>query len=210
MKHHWILLFTVLAGVSAVAGAGVIFSTGNIPQTDEPVLFHDSCVGCVDGPGMTVVGHLQSSNTLVDLTSNTLLTAVGPGHNTVSTDAGFDAMAITIPGFTYDTIIFQLTSLSTAADGTVTFTAHTLTGNVPLDFVSSALFDSHTGGNYYTITTTAGTQITELDISTTQLQHDISQMRIGLGVAIPEPSTFVLLLTGFLAVIVLHRRADRH
>jgi len=191
LKH--LFLSTAVLGLISITGveAGVTFQLGNSPQIDEPVLFHDSCVGCVDGPALLVIGHEQTSNILVDLTSDTPLTAVGPGHDTVSTDTGFSNMDLTIPGYAFSTIILQLTSLSSAADGTVTFTAHTSDG----DFISDAFFDDHTGGNYFTIITTLGTAINSLDLTTTQLQHDISQIRVGDTTAVvPEPGTAGLLL----------------
>src|SRR5512141_2145691 len=112
MRTTSILPLILLA--ASIASAGVIFSTGNIPQTDEPALFHDSCVGCVDGPANTVIGHLQTSNILVDLTSTNQLVAVDPGHNAVSTpgDAGFNNFSIVLPGYTFTSIILQLSELS--------------------------------------------------------------------------------------------------
>lgn len=188
---------------ASIASAGVIMSTGNNPQTDEPVLFNDSCTGCVDGPANTVTGHLQPSNILVDLTSTNQLVVVDPGNNAVSTpgDAGFNNLSIMLPGYTFTSIILQLSELSSVTDGTVTFTAHTLgDGN----FTSSALAVSHTGGgqNYYTITTNSGTVITELDLSTSLLQHDISQIRIG-GAAgtVPEPATYGMVGTALVGLV---------
>ena len=188
----------VLLAVAAFhAQASVIFSIGNNPQADEPVLFHDSCAGCVDGPALLVIGHLQTSDYLVDLTSDSFLSAVGPGHNTVSSDSGFDQLGITVPGHSYTSIVLQLTSLSTVPDGTVTFTAHTLADG---DFNSSALFDDHTGGNYFTITTDMGSRMTGLDLTTTQLQHDVSQVRIGeAGLVTPEPGSLILLGSALIA-----------
>lgn len=192
-------------GVCALsAQAGTVFSLGNNPQTDEAVLFHDSCAFCVDGPALTVSGHTQGSDLTVNLTSDTNLTAVGPGHSTVSTDTGFSTLSIAMPGYSFSSIILQLTSLSSAIDGTVVFTAHTVAdGNIS----SAALFDGHTGGNYFTITTDGGTLITQLDITTTQLQHDISQIRIGGSFVVPEPGTFGLagIALGGLALFVRRR-----
>lgn len=190
------------------AQASVLFDTGNNPQTDQPALFHDSCasIGCVDGPALTVIGHLQFSDILVDLTSPTNLTAVDPGHNSVSTplDAGFNTMSIRVPGYSFTSIILQLTSLSTVPDGTVTFTAHTVADG---DVVSSALLDAHTVGNYYTITANGGSLITSLDLSTMQLQHDISQIRIGSqAFPTPEPGTFGLVGFALAAAGLFFRR----
>ena len=207
MKITSLLTLTLL--VASIASASVIFSTGNNPQTDEPVLFHDSCAGCVDGPGTTVIGHLQFSNILADLSSTEQLVAVDPGHNAVSTplDAGFNNLSIVVPGYTFTSIILQLTELSLVTDGTVTFTAHTFADGNPS---SAPLFVSHTGGNFYTITTDSGTLITQLDLSTSLLQHDISQIRIG-GAAgvVPEPATYGMVGAALFGLAFLRRRLPR-
>jgi hypothetical protein len=111
-------------------------------------------------------------DTAVDFTTTDVggLAVIGPGFNAVSgvnSTTGFDDMAITVPGHTFTSIIVQLTSLASATNGTVTFTALTMAGG---PFVSTAFVDSHTGGNYFTITTTGGTLITELDFTTTQFR----------------------------------------
>jgi hypothetical protein len=208
VKTLWRILAALAVIGAAPVQAGVIFSLGNNPQTDENVLFHDSCAGCVDGPALMVVGHTQNSNVLADLTSDVPIMAVGPGHNTVGTDTGFSWMLFTIPGYTFQTMILQLTELSTAGDGSVIFTAHTVADG---DLTSAALFEGHTGGNYYTVTVTAtgGTLITGLEFSTAQPQHDVSQIRVGAVAAeIPEPAT--MLLTGAVLMgLGLMRRRNR-
>jgi len=159
--------------------------------------------------GSLVIGHMQISNFLVNLTSTAQLVAVDPGHNAVSTpgDIGFNNLSIVVPGYSFTSIILQLTELASAPDGTVTFTAHTLADG---NFISSALFVDHTGGNFYTITTTSGTRITQLDLATTQLQHDISQMRIGGAAStVPEPATSALIGSALIGLAFLRRRLPR-
>jgi hypothetical protein len=205
MKPVMCILFAIWT--TQIGSAGLIFSSGNNPQTDEPVLFHDSCAGCVDGPGTLVIGHLQSSNFLVDLTSPSPLVAVGPGHNAVSTNSdGFTDLSIFIPGYSFSSIILQLTEMPSAPDGLVIFTAHTSgEGN----FTSPALFVDHTGGTFYTITTTSPTSLIQLDLTTTELQHDISQIRIGGANAIPEPSTSALIGSALIGLAFFRRRPIR-
>ncbi|HSR06999.1 MAG TPA: hypothetical protein VLM42_07610 [Bryobacteraceae bacterium] len=209
MKTTSILPLLLLA--ANMVSAGAIFLPGNNPQTDEPVLFHDSCTGCVDGPANTVIGHLQSSDILVDLNSTNQLVAVDPGHNAVSTpgDAGFNNLSIVLPGYTFTSIILQLSELSSVTDGTVIFTAHTLADG---NFTSSVLPVSHTGGgqNFYTITTNSGTLITQLDLSTSLLQHDVSQIRIGGAAgAVPEPASYGMVGTALVALIFFRSRLGR-
>lgn len=204
-------IFPLILYAASIASAGVIFSTGNNPQIDEPVLFHDSCTGCVDGPANTVTGHLQFSNVLVDLTSTNQLVAVDPGHNAVSTpgDAGFNNLSIVLPGYTFTSIILQFSELSSVTDGTVIFTAHTLADG---NFTSSALAVNHTGGgqNFYTITTNSGTVITQLDLSTSLLQHDVSQIRIGGAAgAVPEPASYGMVGTALAGLIFFRHRLRR-
>lgn len=196
-------------GLAALsANASVIYTAGNTPQTDEATLFHDSCSGCVDGPGTLVIGHLQTTNLLVYLTTSGQVEAVDPGHNSVTTPGhvGFSDLSISIPGYSFTSIILNLTELSTALDGTVTFVAHTVADG---DISSVPLFVNHTGGNYYTITTNSGTRIIQLDFLTSQLQHDISQIRIGGAEAIPEPATFGLVGIGLAGLAILRRRRSQ-
>jgi hypothetical protein len=187
--------------------AGVIFNLGNTPQPDSPALFHDSCVGCIDGPGTLVVGHLQSSNILVHLTSPSQLVAIDSGHNTVKSpgDVGFQELNITVPGYSFTSIIFQLTELSLAPTGSVQFSAQTeldgVIGSIPFDL-------PHTGGTYFTITTTGATRITQLGILSTELLHDVSQIRIGGEPSIssvPEPAPFALIGAALIALRLLKR-----
>jgi hypothetical protein len=162
-------------------------------------------------PGVPVVGHLQQvvPDTAVDFVSQEAIQVVGPGYNAVSgasSTIGFDDLAISVPGQTFTSIIFDLTLLASATDGTVTFTAKTVSGG---PFVSSAFFDSHTGQNYFTVTTNSGTQITELDILSTQFQDNASQVRIG-GVSnttiVPEPASYGLAGFALLGLAFLRRR----
>jgi hypothetical protein len=210
MKTSHLVALALFA--ASISSAGVIFSTGNIPQIDSNVLFNCSTI-CSNGPP-SVVGHLQqvTPDTAVDFTSAEGLTVMGPGSNAVSgqnSTTGFDDMAITVPGHTFTSIILQLTSLASATDGTVTFTALTTAGG---PFVSTALFDSHTGGNYFTITANSGTLITELDFITTQFQDNVSQVRIG-GVSgvttVPEPATFGLAGAALVGLALFRRRRPR-
>jgi PEP-CTERM motif-containing protein len=207
-------LITLALFAASIASASVIFATGDNPQVDSAVLFNCPTV-CTSGSGLTVTGHLQQviPDTAVNFTSlDDILVTVAPGNNTISglsSTVGFDDIAITIPGHTFTSIIVQLTSLASATDGTVTFTAFTFGGG---SAVSPALFDSHTGGNFFTITTTGGTQITELDLSTTQFQDNVSQVRIGgvSGVSmIPEPATYCMVGVALAGLASLRRQRSR-
>jgi len=191
-------LVLALGGTEVVANAGVTFTAGNNPQVDSAVLYNCPTL-CTDGPGNLIVGHLQQviPDTAVDFTSEETLQVTGPGYNALSglsSTVGFDDLAITVPGHTFTSIILQLTSLASATDGTVSFDATLADGTTHV--LSDPLIDSHTGGNYFTvtITTTLGDAMQELAFTTTQWQDNVSQVRIG-GISntsiIPEPSTFL-------------------
>ena len=217
MKKSRLLALTLFA--AGIGSAGVIFDSGNVPQTDSNVLFN--CVAiCVNGPP-SVVGHLQQviPDTAVDFTSAEGLSVIGPGFNAVSgqnSTTGFDDMAITVPGHTFTSIILQLTSLASMPDGTVTFTAFLSGGG---SVISSALVDSHTGGNYFTILATGGSLITELDFASicspctstsgNLMQDNVSQVRIG-GVSgatiVPEPATYGLTGAALVGLAFFRRR----
>jgi len=202
-----VLILLVLLSVSA-AQASVLFATGNASMSENVLFGHSTCAGCVDGPAVTVVGHGQNSNILVDFTDfdNPLINLVISGANTITYDpsgtAGFSLLDIAAPGYYISGIMFQLTEISTVSDGLATFTAHTDGGDV----ISSPFTLLHQGGglNQYNITSTGGTLISSIDISTTNVLHDISQIAITLE-PVPEPATYGM-AGAALAVLALWRR----
>ena len=210
-------------GVTGLASAGVVITAGNNPQTDSSVSFNCPTV-CTSGPATTVVGHLQqvTPDTAVDFISDDTLTTTGsPGNGAVSgmsSTVGIDDVSITVPGHTFTSLILQASLLASAPDGYIFFTVDTLSDG---SFSPSGFADSHTGGgqNYFTITTTLGSLITDVHFSswqdlaqtTTNYQDNISQVRIGgvSGVTItPEPATDGLAGLA-LAVLSLIRRRKR-
>ena len=200
-----LLLFVSLSIVQATP---VTFLVGNIAQSgDENILFgHASCLGCVDGPSPTVIGHGQGSNILVDFANfdSPLVNLQTSGSNTVtcdvcSTTVGFNNVSVFAPGYYFTTIILNLTEISAAPDGLVTFTAHTNAG----DFSSGAVTD-HTGGTFYTITTDAATRINSLDFSNNFALHDFSQVRMTLS-PVPEPATYVLSGLALVGIALIRR-----
>jgi hypothetical protein len=201
------LIFVALLSIPA-AQASAIFATGNASMTENVLFGHSTCVGCVDGPAVTVVGHGQNSNILVDFQNfdNPTVNLVISGANTITYDpsgqAGFGLLNIAAPGYYITGIMFQLTEISTVTDGTVTFTAHTTGGDV----ISNALTLLHQGGglNQFNVTTTGGTLISSLDISASDLLHDISQVSITLQ-AVPEPASYGI-VGAALAGLALWRR----
>lgn len=203
-----VLIALAFTSASASDAAAILFGTGNASMNENVLFGHSTCGGCVDGPAVTVVGHGQNTNILVDFTdfNSPLVNLLVSGANTVTYDsagqAGFSQLRITTPGYYITGVMFQLTALSTSTDGTVGFTAHSNIGDVAS--TSFALLHQGGGTNQYNITTSGGALITGLDISSSVLLHDISQVSISLT-PVPEPATFGL-MGAALAGIALWRR----
>lgn len=203
MRFTLFAFFAFLTLSVAFAGP-VTFGTGN-PNLDN-VIWHSSCGGCTDGPAQTVIGHDQLNNILVDFTDTDSpiiqLYASGATQLTcqlcTNTSIGFENLNISDPGYAFTEIMFQLTEQSTATNGSVTFTAHTTSGN----YSSSPMTVAHQGGgqNQFDIfVNTPGVQILSLDVSNNMILHDISQVAMTITSA-PEPGSIVLMGAGLVAL----------
>jgi len=195
---------------ASASPAAVIFAAGNAAMNENVLFGHSSCGGCVDGPAVTIVGHGQNSNTLVDFVDfdAPLINLLISGANTITYDpagtAGFSKVNINVPGYYIAGIMFQLTEISTVTDGTVTFTAHTNGGDVS----SGALTLLHQGGglNQFNVTSNGGTQISSIDLSTSLLLHDLSQVSITLQ-SVPEPGTYGMVGAALAGLALWRRKA---
>lgn len=188
---------TVVLGLSAVAGANVLFSTqGTLPPPREEVQFNDPDLVL---NGMLLEGITNQSNAIIEFTGEESLLAQGLGQaGIIAEDGGFDALTIEPAD---DLLVFTGIGFNLFAveDGSVTITAHTVGGS------ASETFDLRRNGqNRFNVTTDHGDLLHRLDIATTVDLSDARQVRLQGLTVIPEPGSLALLGAG--GLLALRRR----
>ena|SRR5947207_13765393 len=110
----------LLIGCGAM-NASIIFTLGNNPQPgEENVLFN--APGLISGPALTVTGTTQTSNFLVNFTSNENLVTPSQGQARVEAqDGAFRTLGINLGTGSFTDIIFNLNTAN-ATPGTATIT----------------------------------------------------------------------------------------
>jgi hypothetical protein len=200
----------VLLVSASVASATILFQEGNVPQTDENILYTGT--GTVQS-GNPVIGRGNNTSFLFQFNSTTTLTGSG-GQSRVEGNFLDLTLSMVDVDFGFTSAIFNLNA---ANSGNVTINVNWLSpsnaGN------STDTFDlSGNGQNFFTITSIDQQVIQSIELTTTADVADIRQVRIGgrtvlpdgtpggdPGGEIPEPMTMSL-LGGGLTLIALFRR----
>jgi hypothetical protein len=131
--------------------------------------------------GTTIFGNINDpNNTLVQFTSTQVLTTPSQGQARIESvpDGILNNLNTTIPGFFFDTAVFNLDA---TANGSASITAFD-------QFGTSFLFSlplSGAGQNFFTLTTAGGELISRVAFTTTVGLDDVSQIRFGEIVPIP-------------------------
>jgi hypothetical protein len=189
-----ITIFVIVFALAGTAHADVIFTIGNVPQIDENILFNDT--GLIDN-GNPVTGITNQTGLIFAFSSNETLTTPSAGQARVEAlNNPFNLFVMQgLNNATFESAIFNLTA---AFDGTATI----LVTNTANQSESQTFSVNANGQNFFTITTDQAQSIKGISISGASL-NDVRQIRIG-GAApvtsVPEPSTILLLGTGFLAL----------
>src|SRR5262245_17077809 len=190
------------------AQASAIFETGNNPQpNEENVLFNEP--GLI-GSGLTVQGITNQSGVIVNFTGNVELTTPSSGQARIEpldpTAQWTDLLVAPDVGAFAD-VILNL-NVPNSLSGTVQFTVNSVDvmGNPePVQVSSNFVVDQ--GSNFFTISTGGGERMLNLSLTTTVGLTDVRQLRIsGAGpVVIPEPGSYLLMISGLLVAFGLHR-----
>jgi len=177
-----------------------VFQLGNHPQPDEQnVLFQTDQVGPI------IDGFTNRSNTLVQFSSMTdtlMATAHGQAKVTAA-DGLINDITMSVPGHTFlDAII---NPFEPAQDNDLVITVTMSDGST---FTFGPYGGTH-GNNFLTITTINGELISSVTIDSASGFDDLRQPRIS-GISgitlVPEPSSLVLLGSGFLGLAFTLRR----
>lgn len=190
-------VFLSTALMVAPVQAGVTFQTGNNPQSlEENVLFNG--LGLIS-TGNPVSGKTDQTGTLVFFSSDEILTTPSQGQARVeAVDGSF--MTYTLSGFLFHDYIFNLNIVHGAGTGTASIMA-TLSGGSS----ASANFPiSANGQNFFTVFTTGADLLRQVQVTTTIPIQDVRENRVS-GI-VPEPGSWALLGSGFLALGALVRR----
>ena len=198
------------AGMLLLFGCGamnatIIFTVGNNPQTgEENVLFN--LPGLTAGPATTVTGETQTTNFLVNFTSNENLVTPSDGQARVEgADGDFTLLGINLGTNTFTDIIFNLNTVNAIAGiATISVTEASGPGG-SFDLPVAA------GSNFLTVTVADSELITGVNISSTTQINDIRQTRIsGAGggsiQSTPEPATLAMTGLGLLGLGIYGRR----
>jgi hypothetical protein len=203
MRTHLLntLLIAGIAGLSfasTTASASVMFFTGNNPQPGEQnVLFNT-------GTGTTVSGTTNMSGTLVNFSSSTGQTLIanpsGQAHITTDDNGGLlTSINVSSPGNTFLDFIGN-PEHSGAFTVTVKTNDGTFTDNLP----------GGPGENFVTILAQGNETIFSVAFTSSAGFGTFDQPRIsGIASAVPEPSTWAMMLLGFAGLGFAFRQSRR-
>ena len=163
---------------------------------NDPTLLNNSTL---------VQGISNQANVRINFIGTETLVINGGQARLEAQDGAFDSLAIApTSGALFTNLVFNINPV---ADGTVTINANQIVGS-PL----SQTFDIDAGGqNFFLVRAVAGERLTSVNFLTSVDIEDVRQVRLGgvtprgVGV-IPEPSTYLMLSTGLLALVWFGRR----
>jgi hypothetical protein len=194
MKALGVAMLLLASVASSIANASIIINT------DQSASGSLGTVDFTNGTGMLVTG-VTDGATVEFQGTESLVSNGGQSRITAENDALFTDLTISIPGFTFDRLVFRL--FNPAADGTVNIEATDDGGNVfqqilPLTGVS---------GEFFNVQSDNVQQISSVSFTSSAGVQDIRQVRVG-GLSeeggappeIPEPGTMALLCSGLLVV----------
>jgi hypothetical protein len=193
-----LLLNTSLSFASSTASASVVFLTGNNPQPgDQTIQFNG-------GTGTTVSGLTNITDTLVNFTSSTgqTLIASSMGQAAINTNSNgglLTSIVVTSPLHSFQDFIANLMT-----SGPFTISATTNDGTF-----TSGVQPGGSGSNFMTIIAQGDETISSIAFNSTAGFDSFQQPRISGVSAIPEPSTWVMMLLGFAGLSFAFRQSRR-
>jgi hypothetical protein len=195
------LLIAGVAGLSLAgspASASVVFLVGNNPQPGEQNILLNQ------GTGTTVSGTTNMSNTLVNFSSSTgqtlIVNSSGQAFITTNNNGGFlTSINVSSPGNTFTDFI---ANPHNSGPFTVSVTAN--------DGTFNDMLPGGPGENFVTILAQGGETISSVAFTSSAGFERFEQPRIsGIAAAIPEPSTWAMMLLGFAGLGFVFRQSRR-
>lgn len=204
-----IVAFTAIVGASTASQAGVMFTLGNHPETDEENILFDGAVTS----GTMITGESNQTHAPVDFSSTHTIYLQGGGQAMIeATDqhpnrTDITNLSITTPGYTFRDFIMNMLN----GHGMATITANTAASGA---FTFNMALGN--GENYLTVLATGGDMLSSLSISADGFSQ-LKQPRISGPVAdnvsnpppsngVPEPASLGLAGLGLMALGFTRRK----
>ena len=194
----------VFAAMLLASVATKIANASIIINTDQSASGSLGTVNFMDNTGTTVFG--ETDGAIVEFAGiESLVASGGQSRITSEIDTSFTDLNISVPGFTFDRLVFRL--FNPVSDGTVTIRATDDGGNV----FEQTLALTGVSGEFFNVQSDNVQQIASVSFTSAGVQ-DIRQVRVG-GLTeeggappeIPEPGTMALLGSGLVAVGLRNR-----
>jgi hypothetical protein len=194
-----VTMFVLVLAVAGTAYGDIIFQIGNVPQTDENILFNQTGLISTGNP---VTGITNQTGRIFAFGSNETLTTPSAGQARIeAVNNPFNLLTIT--GLTNTIFESAIFNLNAASSGLVTISVTNTFGQTETQTFNV----DPAGENFFTLTTDLVQSIQSISISGANL-NDVRQIRIGgagPSQTVPEPSTMLLLGTGLLALGLVSR-----
>jgi len=188
-----LLAFSAFLFAATSAKASIVISTGNAGGPHENVLFHD---GTAVGDTLTTLTNMGTS---VTFTGNEQLQSFAGGQARISGSDGdltFLSWALTTANEGYLSGDFKVDPSHSGGATDVTITATDQFGTL---FTCAACAIPSSG--FFNVEASAGELITSISVLANGELDDIRQVRLeGVASAVPETSTWAMMILGFFGV----------
>jgi VCBS repeat-containing protein len=193
-----------LAGVFALPGTasattvclGGDFGSSSCTASDESMIFLDSATDVMTGSGNA---GSQTGLPAVQFTSDSSLDFAN-GFATITPSAkggkaSFGDLEFTIPGHTFTDLVFDLQMLKAAAHATTDLTIEAIDGNTLVQTFDLTGLNHDADLNFILVAT--GGPLTEISLLSTSGIKEAKHFEVSGIAAVPESSTWAMLILGF-------------
>jgi hypothetical protein len=194
-------LFLLLTGTTASNATIVITESNGSGNFDYNVLFQTNSTNVQSAVGF---GNGQGNPQIITFTSNDFFSTTGNGQATITPFNGgtFNDLTMTASGIASGFTALLL-NIKVGTSETVTFAA-----NDPITGQSTFSLDKN-GNNRFLITASNNELLTFLTLETSGQLTDVEQVRVDIAAAVPEASTWAMMILGFCGLgFLAYRRKD--